>query len=237
MKEQTGAWNDPQPRRQVTYIPADVLEDDDALYAMRSPSSVRRYATTFPTAKPPRTEIRITRHQGPPTIQRASRLTTADVQAHAQPTRHKANGRMHWLTCVGLGMVATFLLAGIGSALLQWWQGEQDSLQYGYPRTFQCDQDVRHGGMSHFLAENLHGHIFVIEMQTADLARTKLYQGPTLLGDQTDLQPVTITFADVNGDGYPDLLLMVGHQRYVFINDHTAFRPATPADKIDAIGG
>ena len=133
-------------------------------------------------------------------------------------------------------MLATLLLVGILSTLLHWWQGEQDSMQYGYPRTFQCDQDVRHSGISHFIAENLHGHIFIMEMQPDDLTRTKIYQGPTIFGQQPDLQPVTITFQDVNGDGYPDLLITVNQQRYIFINDQTAFRPATPADHITGGG-
>jgi len=234
MKEQTGAWNDPQqPRRYHAYIPADVL-DDDALYARRAPSSVRRYATTFPTSVQPRVAIRVTRHQGPPPVQRASRQTAADPQT--APARRKERLRLHWLASVGLGMLATLMLAGILFPLWHWWQGEQDSLHYGYPRTVQADQDVRHGGVSHFLAENLHGHIFIIEMQPEDLTRTKIYQGPTIFGQQPDLQPVTLTFEDVNGDGYPDLLITVNQQRCIFINDHTAFRPATPADKINGGG-
>ena len=239
MRAHADAWNSPPPRRQGAYIPADVLDDDDdAFYAMRRPSSVRRYASTFPTTTPPRTEIRVTRHQGPPPIQRASRLSTAAApQAAAQPARPQAHWRPHWLASVGLGMLATLLLAGGLSTLGQWWQGQQDSFQYGYPRTFQCDQDVRHGGSSHFLAENLHGHLLVIEIQPGDLARTKLYQGPTLFGPQADLQPVTLVFEDVNGDSYPDLVLSVNQQRYVFINDHAAFRPATPADKLTGAGG
>src|SRR5579885_1068283 len=192
MNKQTGAWHSPQTRRQPVYLPADVL-DDDALYTRRTPSSVRRYATTFPTSVQPRTEIRFIRHQGPPPMQRASRLSAAEPQT--RPARRKAHWRLHWLNSVGLGMLATLMLAGILSPLWHWWQGEQDSLQYGYPRTFQCDQDVRHGGMSHFLAENLHGC------------------------------------------GYPDLRITVNRQRYLFINDQTAFCPATPADKISGIGG
>ncbi|HZO72573.1 MAG TPA: VCBS repeat-containing protein [Ktedonobacteraceae bacterium] len=231
MSAYADAYTDPPPpRRQAVYLPADVLdEEDDALSTRRAPSSVRRYATTFPTSTPPRVAIRVTRHQGPPPIQRASRLAAAATQPAARP---KALWRPHWLASVGLGMLATLMLAGILSPLWHWWQGQQDGWQYGYPRTFQCDQDVRHGGVSHFLAENLHGHIIVLEMQPSDLARTRLYQGPTLLGPQADLHPVTLTFEDVNGDGYPDLLITVNEQRYVFINDQTAFRPATPADTI-----
>ncbi|HEU5230690.1 MAG TPA: VCBS repeat-containing protein [Ktedonobacteraceae bacterium] len=224
----------PSQTRRPAYLPADVL-DDDALYTRRAPNSVRRYATTFPASIQPRVAIRVTRHQEPPPIQRASRLTALDPQT--APARPHAHWRLHWLASVGLGMLATLLLAGILSALLHWWQGEQDSMQYGYPRTFQCDQDVRHGGISHFIAENLHGHIFIIEMQPGGLTRTKIYQGPVLLGEQTDLQPVTITFQDVNGDGYPDLIVTVNQQHSIFINDQTAFRPATPADHLTGIGG
>src|SRR5690349_3071057 len=106
----------PHTRRPV-YIPADVL-DNDELYTKRTPSSVRRYVTTFPTSVQPRVAIRVTRHQGPPPVQRASRLTVVDPQI--APARQQA----HWLASVGLGMLATLVLAGILSPLLHWWQEE-----------------------------------------------------------------------------------------------------------------
>src|SRR5579883_1013878 len=97
MNKQTGAWHSPQTRRQPVYLPADVL-DDDALYTRRTPSSVRRYATTFPTSVQPRTEIRFIRHQGPPPMQRASRLSAraADKTRPTEGTLAAALAEFRW---------------------------------------------------------------------------------------------------------------------------------------------
>jgi hypothetical protein len=144
----------------------------------------------------------------------------------------QAQRRVHWLFYLGAGMMVMFVLWLTASSLSQWWHVQQDTWRYGYPRTFQCDADVKHGGISHFTVENLNGHIFIVESQINNLAETKIYQGPVFEGPGTDLLPATISFQDVNGDGYPDLILAVGTGRYIFINDHTGFRPTTPADKI-----
>jgi hypothetical protein len=207
----------------------DPPEEDDALYNTRLPSSVRRYHAP-PTTAQTRTVMRVTKHHAPP--QRASRQTT---QAHQQtkcPPMQQAQRRVHWLFYLGAVMLAALVLSIAASSLAQWWHVQQDTWSYGYPRTFQYDADVKHGGISHFTVENLNGHIIIIETQINNLAQTKIYQGPVFEGPRTDLLPATIGFQDVNGDGYPDLILAVGTGRYIFINDHTGFRPTTPADKI-----
>lgn len=56
----------------------------------------------------------------------------------------------------------------------------------------------------------------------------KVYLGPVLIGDGQDFTPVTLTFEDVNGDGKPDMLVHIGDQTIVFLNDGGAFRPQKP---------
>ena len=71
---------------------------------------------------------------------------------------------------------------------------------------------------SHFLAENLNRHIIVIEIPGGDTSKTKIYLGPTLYGPGQDLTPVTISFQDVNHDGYLDLVLHVEDTQFFLLN-------------------
>jgi hypothetical protein len=179
--------------------------------------------------------MRVTEHQAPPTPRASRQTTQARQQIKHPPVKQQRQWHAHWLFYVGAVMLAALVLSIAASSLAQWWHVQQDTWSYGYPRTFQCDADVEHGGISHFTVENLNGHIIIIETQINNLAQTKIYQGPVFEGPGTDLLPATISFKDVNGDGYPDLILAVGTGRYIFINDHTGFRPTTPADKINGI--
>ncbi len=209
-------------------------EDDDRLYDVRLPTSTRRYAAPMTSA--PRTMVRVTRHQGPPPMQRASRAYCPASEEPEQTPLPQRRRRFH--PTVYIGTVMLIMIGGwmAVSSLLQWWQIQEDTWHYGYPRTFQTDANVGHGGISHFIVVNLHGHIIITELQENALQKTKVYAGPVFSGPGTDLAPATISFQDVNGDGSPDLIIAVRTGRYLFINDHHAFRPATPADKV-TIGG
>ena len=110
------------------------------------------------------------------------------------------------------------------AAFLNWWHIHQDDMQYGTPRTFQCDADVGHGGVSHFTVENLHGHIIITEVQVDNPAKAKIYVGPMLTGTDADLAPATITFTDVNGDGIPDMVLTVENTQHVFLGTKDGFQ-------------
>src|SRR6266566_5466457 len=72
----------------------------------------------------------------------------------------------HPLFTIGICLVilVVFLTAYtlIPPALQKW----QDDRMYGYPRTFQTDATVGHGGTEHFLALNNHGTIEVVEIPT-----------------------------------------------------------------------
>jgi hypothetical protein len=217
----------------------DVDTQDDAQYnpytnAPRMAVSSRHY-----TPVAPRAEIRVTHHQQPP-IRRASIVTESRTQEPQQeprtlPTSAPHPG-LHRLVFVGLGMLLMLVLWLAGSTALAWVQSKGDDWTYGRPRTFQTDARVEHQDAqtpSHFLALNLHGHISVIEFPAGDASKAKVYLGPTLAPGH-DLDPVTLKFQDVNGDGKPDLLVLVAKAgvEAVFINDHGSFRPVRPTDHV-----
>jgi hypothetical protein len=144
--------------------------------------------------------------------------------------------RFHWMLFVGLAMFIMVLGWIAFSALANWWQVTQDDWHYGRPRTFQVSAVVGHNDSSdnpsHFIAVNLNRHIMIFEIPGGDESKTKIYYGPTLLGDGQDLTPVTLTFKDVNGDGKPDMIVNVQDTHFVFINEKGSFRPARSGENI-----
>lgn len=150
-----------------------------------------------------------------------------DALPQSKPLRFP---RLHPLLWVGLAMLVMFFGWIALTALLGWWQVKQDDMRYGRPRTFQVDANVGHGTKqhpdSHFIALNLNQHIEVIEIQGDDPAKTKIYVGPTLLGQGQNLTPVTLSFADVNHDGKLDAILHIGNSQYIFLNTGIGFTPA-----------
>jgi hypothetical protein len=202
-------------------------DDEDTLYETRSSTSVRRYHA------PTKTEIRVTRHQGVPPRASLKKQQYAPPQPQACPHR-----RVHWLFFVGVGASATVVLyIAVIFVIIPQWDRMHDDAQYGYPRTYQCDADVKHGGVSHFMVENLHGHVVVIELLVNNLSKTTITPGPVLTGANADLEPVTVTFQDVNGDGLPDMLLTAGATQYVYLNTGHGFRAANADDHIKLEGG
>src|SRR6266699_3814665 len=145
-----------------------------------------------------------------------------------QPPRQ----RLHWLVWVGVALFVMIfgwvLLSIVGS----WWQTTLDDWHYGRPRTFQTEANVGHYGyVSHFVALNLNGKIEVIETQPQNpnpQQSAHLYIAATLATDQ-ELQPVTVHFEDLNGDGKLDMLVVVGDSLQVpFYNNGTSFQSQPP---------
>jgi hypothetical protein len=148
---------------------------------------------------------------------------TVDVRrdGHSQRKSHK-----RFKPTLLLGMiVAVVLLAGLTS-LVSWWQGFQQDITYGNPRTSQIDAVVGHSDSAahptHFVFINLHGNIEVIEMQGGDAAKTHKYDIPTLNGSGQDLTPVTGNI--VNQQGKINLIVHVGSQNFLFVNDGKTFQ-------------
>jgi hypothetical protein len=160
-----------------------------------------------------------------------------------QPPAPKWQRRdIHWLFYLGIGMIASIVLWMAGSTMLVWGLQIHDNLTYGYPRTYQTDAVVGHGGdnsshPSHFTAYNLHRQAIIVEFMAGDPARAVTYIAPVYIaGNGGDLAPVTLEFRDVTGDGEPDMIVHIHlpgqDQTYVFVNDGTKFRPSNTNDHI-----
>lgn len=181
------------------------LEEDDSYYETRLPTSAIRYSQ-------PRQQVyqqgnkRIVIHNEPP------------------PAR-----KLHWSVILGLGMIVALALWVAGSYFITLWTNHQLDATYGMPRTFQIDQVVGHSDSTdhptHFLAINLNSHITIIEVPGGDTSHARIYSGPTLYSDNGDSIPVTLEFKDVNGDGKVDMIVHIGDQQIIYLNDGTQFKP------------
>ncbi len=150
----------------------------------------------------------------------------ADRRTEAVPRQGK-----HPLFYIGICLVilVVFLTAYtlIPPALQQW----HDESTYGYPRTFQTDANVGHGGVEHFIALNTHGTIEVLEIPgyPSPTNLTRLYIIVRLSSQGADLVPATLSFPDVNGDGKPDMQVTVldgsNPSVWVLFNNGTTFVP------------
>jgi hypothetical protein len=181
------------------------IEEDDAYYVTRQPTSAVRY-------QQPHQQI----------IQRGNKR----IVIHNEPPPRR---NLHWSFILGVGMILMLALWVLGSYALSWWQNHQLDSTYGMPRTYQTDQVVGHSDSTdhptHFIAINLNAHITIIEIPGGNNAHARIYSGPTLYSDNGDQTPVTLEFYDVNGDGKVDMIVHVGDQKIVYLNDGTQFKP------------
>lgn len=182
------------------------------------PASPRRPgqpSSAFPGPIPPRA--------GRSTATGAVPATGADQVPGKQPQRRS----LHWLVYVGVGMIAALALWVSFSALLAWGTAKYDDIVYGYPRFYQTDALVGHGDSaahpSHFIAENLHGQVIVIELPAGNPSKSYEYVGPDLIANGDDLIPITLSFSDVNHDGKPDMIIHIEDREVIFCNTGTKF--------------
>lgn len=240
-------------RRQPAYYD---VEDRDDLYVTRMPSSARRYKP-YETIDDPlvlknqnTSSIQRRRSSGNTTTKNQGVYTTRQPGSAASSAvrpsrtvdvrpddRDRDRGRnaknpprkqpRRFVPTLIVGMiVAVILLFGLTS-LVSWWQGFQQDMTYGYPRTAQIDAVVGHNDSkdhpTHFLFINLHGHIQVIEIPGGDTSKTRIFNGPVLDGSGQDLIPVTGNV--VNQQGKINLIVHVGSQDFTFVNDGKVFHP------------
>jgi hypothetical protein len=181
------------------------LEEDDSYYTERRPTSSVRYTQ-------PRQQV----------IQRGNKRII--IHNEPPPTR-----KLHWSLILGVGMLLMLALWVLGSFALSWWQNHQLDSTYGMPRTYQTDQVVGHADSAqhptHFIAINLNAHITIIEIPGGNSSHARIYSGPTLYSDNGDQTPVTLEFYDVNGDGKVDMIVHLGDQKIIYLNDGTQFKP------------
>ena len=182
------------------------LEEDDAYYIPRSHTSA----------------IRLT-HPRQQVIQRGNKR----IIIHDEPLP-KQRGN-HWLLYVGIGMVCMLLIWFGVQTFDNWWIQHQLDSVYGMPRTYQTDQVVGHSDSTdhptHFVAVNLNSKVTIIEIPGGDNKQARIYSGPTLFSDNGGSIPVTLEFKDVNGDRKVDMIIHVGDQSIVYLNDGTQFKP------------
>ena len=88
---------------------------------------------------------------------------------------------------------------------------KMDDFKYGMPRTSQTDMVVGHSDSadhpSHFIAVNLHGQVYVIELSAGDANNAHIYS-VTAVSDDT--APVVVSFRDSKEDGKPDMVVSIG---------------------------
>ena len=145
-----------------------------------------------------------------------------EEERYVRPARTREKPYIHPFLPIGIILLSLVLLWFGINALFSWWQVMQDDWHYGRPRTYQVDAVVGHHDSaahpSHFIALNLRGAIEVIECPGGDCMHAKIYTGPSLLGQGQDLVPVTLHFADTDGDGKPDMVMTVQSATIIYHN-------------------
>jgi hypothetical protein len=137
----------------------------------------------------------------------------------------------HPMFYIGICLVILVVFLTAYTLIPPFLQKWSDDRTYGYPRTFQTDANVGHGGTEHFLALNNHGTIEVVEIPT-DPGKTdqpRLYIIVRLSSQGADLVPATVSFPDVNGDGKVDMQVEVldgsNPSVWILFNNGTTFVP------------
>ena len=204
--------------------PAKQDEDegyDDELYP-RLPSSSRRYVMpdirgdTVYHKRPLQTSV--------PSRRSATQTAPTTTRAAVKPGR-----RIHWLAIAGLsGMFMLVLVVGGVWVHNKWLETMDDWTYTSTFRTFSIDQAVGHNGdsasrPSHFIVQNDHTEIVIVEFPADDPGRVIVYYGPSLLGDGQERVPVTISFQPDPQTGRIDMVLHVEGQGYVFVNNGSKF--------------
>ncbi len=213
------------PQYQVRTPPShrsapDDLEDDESYYPDRSPRSAIRYTTMQGEEVIQSGNKRVIIHHEPPPSRQQPQQ-----QVQPEPVTKQRKHWLFWLGCIFCIMLLGWTVLSVLSGFLV---HKRDDLIYGNPRTYQTDATVGHNGrVSHFTAINLDGYIEIFETQRGHPEAAKIYTPNALLINPTD--PVILSFADVNGDGKPDMVIIAPSFQEVMFNNGTSFQSQPPA--------
>ena len=223
--------NNGHPYRQ-SHLSEQATEDFDEVWPPSMPRSAIRYTT--PTADPPVVRSgnrRYVLHTSPPP---QTRRTPRPQEEEDEPAPRR---RQHPVFILGCGMGLMLALWIAGNIAVNWWNLTLDDWHYGRPRTFQIDAVVGHNhdsvrNPSHFIALNFRSRIEIIEFPAGDTTTAKIYSVAPLYGDGQDLAVVTLGFKDINGDGKPDMIILVANTHLAYLNDNGQFRPLKPGEQV-----
>jgi hypothetical protein len=201
--------------------------------AQKLPRSVLRHrpiqATTdipeFVILTPRASQAKSPRAQATPTP-KAEIPATAPAPKRALHTWGEMKGA--WLIYLVIGMLMMMLLLWVGQFVWNWGNTVVDDVRYGRPRTTNVDQFVGHETgktPSHFVALNLDGQVYVLEIPGGKASASHLLVGPHLIGPGADLAPVSLSFP--GNPHQPDLLITVDGIQTRFHNTGTAYTPTS----------
>lgn len=172
----------------------------------------------------PSSAVRYTDTRGNQVIQRGNKRF---VLHDDPPPRQKR--QPHWtIIAIGSGVVFSLLLVLVIVVANKWNDTQNDWTYTATFRTFSIDYRVGHNGdmtgkPSHFIVQNDHANIVIIEFPADDKGKVIVYYGPALLGAGQERTPVTISFQTDLQTGRIDMVLHVEGQGYVFTNTGTKF--------------
>jgi hypothetical protein len=182
---------------------------DEKYYIVRTPNSTRRYYDT----------------RGNQVIRQGNRQLVVHYDEAPPQYRRK---RFHWLFYFGVGMVLMLVGWWTVNNVGAWATNELNNFNYGMPRTYQTDAVVFKNDTpespTHVIALNLNGRIKIIVMPQGQSQNARMYDGPQILAANPELVPVTVTFEDVDGSGRKAMIIHVGTQRIVYLNDGNQFQ-------------
>lgn len=152
-----------------------------------------------------------------------------EEEPRTRPPGTERRRRLPWYALLAIGAVVGLSIWISGAWINTWWTDTQNDWTYTKAfRTFSIDEAVGHNHdsaarPSHFIVQNDHKHIIIIELPADDFSKSIIYSAPTLIGDGQEKTPVTLSFQADPQTGRENMVLLVEDQTYIFTNNGTKF--------------
>src|SRR5712691_13523480 len=169
------------------------------------------------------------------TIRRYDYPVRQTTQFQPKPTkvmRQRRFDRTTFVIWVCIGLLVMIVGWWLLSWVANWWQGVQDNMKFGNPRTFQAEQYMNLGDSpahpDHFIALNLHGVIEVIQIDPLDRTKDTVY---VLTSVENESIPASLSFRDTTGDRRMDVIVTIGDSNpytLVMLNNGKTLVPSQP---------